>query len=170
MGRSDRLLSTSIGTQSRLRGSLQSRRSDLPRAPIIYSSFDEIQLRRNNYQHHLQNLAHSYQLANQKERAKAAEAVGSLQPFFLTYQGLNNRHLQQTYGEMICQLMASRYPQWSRLIELPALEINEKIRVGFVSGFFRRHSVWKTPLRGWVENLDRSKFVNSISKIIDPTL
>ncbi len=126
--------------------------------PIIYSSFDEIQLRRNNYQHHLQNLAHSYQLANQKERAKAAEAVGSLQPFFLTYQGLNNRHLQQTYGEMICQLMASRYPQWSRPIELPALEINEKIRVGFVSGFFRRHSVWKTPLRGWVENLDRSKF------------
>ncbi len=126
--------------------------------PVIYSSFDEIELRRKNYQHHLENLAQSYKTANQKERAKAAEAVGSLQPFFLTYQGLNNRHLQQTYGEMIAQLMASRYPQWSRPIELPALEVNEKIRVGFVSEFFRRHSAWKMPLRGWVENLDRSKF------------
>jgi tetratricopeptide (TPR) repeat protein len=126
--------------------------------PVIYSSFEEIQLRRNNYQNHLQNLAQSYQAAEPQARAKAAEAVGSLQPFFLAYQGLNDRDLQQIYGETICQLMASRYPQWSQPIVLSPLKPNEKIRVGVFSGFFYNHSVWKIPVKGWVQNLDRNKF------------
>ena len=126
--------------------------------PIIYSSCEEIKERRNQYQQHLQKLAQSYQVANQKEREKAAEAVGSSQPFYLAYQGLNDRDLQQTYGEMICQLMSSRYPQGRQPIPMPTLEANEKIRVGFVSGFFRNHSNWKIPIKGWIENLDRNKF------------
>ena len=126
--------------------------------PIIYSSCEEIKEQRDRYQQQLQKLAQSYQVANQKEREKAAEAVGSSQPFYLAYQGLNDRDLQQTYGEMICQLMSSRYPQGRQPIPIPTKEANEKIRVGFVSGFFRNHSNWKIPLKGWIENLDRNKF------------
>ncbi|MGK7948305.1 MAG: tetratricopeptide repeat protein [Xenococcaceae cyanobacterium] len=126
--------------------------------PIIYSSVDEIELRRDRYRQNLQKLAQSLQMADRQEREKAAEAVGSSQPFYLAYQGLNDRDLQQTYGEMICQLMSSRYPQWSQPIPIPNLEAKEKIRVGFVSGFFRYHSNWKIPIKGWVENLDRNKF------------
>ncbi|MGH8000706.1 MAG: tetratricopeptide repeat protein [Brasilonema sp.] len=125
---------------------------------IIYSSVDEIQIRRNQYQHHLQKLAHYYQLAKPKEQSEAAKVVGWLQTFYLPYQGLNDRALQQTHGEMICRLMAKRYPQWSQSIPFPKLAANEKIRVGFVSGFFRSHSNWKIPIRGWVENLDRTEF------------
>jgi predicted O-linked N-acetylglucosamine transferase (SPINDLY family) len=126
--------------------------------PIIYANFDEISLRRERYQQHLESLARFYQTASQKERENAADAVGSLQPYFLAYQGLNDRDLQQIYGEMICQLMSSRYPQWSQPLPLPALAPDEKVRVGFVSGCFYRHSVWKIPLKGWVENLDRNRF------------
>ncbi|MGF1935085.1 MAG: tetratricopeptide repeat protein [Nostoc sp. ChiQUE02] len=126
--------------------------------PIIYSSVDEIEFRRNQYQQHLQNLAKSYELTNQEERAKAAEAVGTLQPFYLTYQGLNDRNLQRTYGEMICQIMSDRYPQACQPLVLPNLDKNEKIRVGIVSRFFYNHSNWKIPIKGWVENIDRSEF------------
>ncbi|GET41993.1 glycosyl transferase family 2 [Microseira wollei NIES-4236] len=128
--------------------------------PIIYTNFDEINLRRERYQQHLESLARFYQTASQKERENAADAVGSLQPYFLAYQGLNDRDLQQIYGQMICQLMSSRYPQWSQSLPLPALATptHEKVRVGFVSGCFYRHSVWKIPLKGWVENLDRNRF------------
>src|SRR5262249_61233859 len=35
---------------------------------------------------------------------------------------------------------------------------NEPVRVGIVSGFFRRHSNWKVPLQGWLTQLDRQKF------------
>ncbi|BAY07963.1 tetratricopeptide repeat protein [Calothrix sp. NIES-2098] len=126
--------------------------------PIIYTSSEEIQVKRNLYQQALQNLAAKYQADNQKKRANAATAIGSLQPFYLAYQGLNDRDLQCIYGEMICQIMSSRYPQWSQPIELPKLKVNEKIRIGFVSGFFSNHSNWKIPIKGWVENLDKSEF------------
>ncbi|MBP5971190.1 tetratricopeptide repeat protein [Brasilonema sp. CT11] len=125
--------------------------------PIIYSNFDDIELRRNNYQQSLQNLADHYQVATPKERTEAAEAVGYVQPFYLGYQGLNDRPLQQKYGEMIAGLMSDCYPQWSQLISVPKLQPNEKVRVGFLTGFFRNHSCWKL-VRGWVENLDRSEF------------
>ncbi len=126
--------------------------------PIIYSTVDEIAFRRNQYQQHLQNLAKYYELTNQEERAKASEGVGTFQPFYLTYQGLNDRDLQRTYGEMIFQIMSSRYPQDCQPLVLPNLEKNQKVRIGIVSGFLSSHSNWKIPIKGWVENIDRSEF------------
>ncbi|MGF1588941.1 MAG: tetratricopeptide repeat protein [Pleurocapsa sp.] len=126
--------------------------------PPIYSTEAEIKSRRSSYQHYLANLAAGYQAASEQELAEAAVAAGSDQPFYLAYQGLNDRSLQQTYGAMICQLMASRYPQWCQPLPAPKLAANQKIRLGIVSGFFHHHSVWKIPLRGWVENIDRSEF------------
>lgn len=126
--------------------------------PIIYTSEAEVALRRSNYQSHLENLADSYQTASEQELAEAAEEVGSVQPFLLPYQGLNDRQLQQTYGEMICRLMASLYPQWCQPLPVPKLLASQKIRVGIVSGLFHNHSVWKIPVQGWVENIDRSEF------------
>ncbi len=126
--------------------------------PTIYTSVEEIQLRRERYQSCLQNFANRYQDATQKQQANAASAVGSLQPFFLAYQGLNDRPLQQIYGQLIHQLMSSRYPQFSQPISDLELAKHEKIRVGFVSGFFCGHSNWKIPIKGWVENFDTQKF------------
>ncbi|KAF3888907.1 MULTISPECIES: tetratricopeptide repeat protein [Nostocales] len=126
--------------------------------PIIYSSVDELQFRLTQYQQHLQALADYYQLANPEERAATAKVIGYLQPFYLAYQGLNDRPLQQLYGKTICQIMESGYPQWTQPIPIPKIAANEKIRVGFVSGFFRYHSNWKIPIKGWVENLDKSEF------------
>ena len=39
-----------------------------------------------------------------------AEAIGSSQPFYLAYQGHNNRDLQSVYGALVCRIMAERYP------------------------------------------------------------
>ena len=126
--------------------------------PVIYSNEAQIAASRHGYRQQLQELAKYYQTATAEERVEAAKMVGSNQPFYLAYQGLNDRYLQQTYGMTIHQLMASRYPQWSKPLAMPKLAADQKIRIGFFSGFFYRHSVWKIPLRGWVENLDRSKF------------
>jgi protein O-GlcNAc transferase len=126
--------------------------------PIIYKSCDEVKIRREQYQQYLQKLVIYYQQLSSTEKKEAAKVVGTLQPFYLSYQGLNDRPLQQIYGEMIHQLMACRYPQYTQPLSLPKLQPNEKIRVGFVSGFFRSHSNWKIPIKGWVENLNREQF------------
>jgi predicted O-linked N-acetylglucosamine transferase (SPINDLY family) len=125
---------------------------------ILYVDEAAVQHSREQYQQQLCQLADYYAQATPAVRARAAELVGWTQPFYLAYQGLNDRALQKTYGEMICRLMASRYPQWSQPIALPKPAPHEKLRVGFVSGFFRTHSVWKIPLKGWIENLDKSEF------------
>jgi protein O-GlcNAc transferase len=126
--------------------------------PIIYSNFAEINFKRNTYQQYLQDLAETYKIAQPQDLKKAVEAVGSLQPFYLAYQGLNDRDMQQVYGITIAKIMANCYPQWSQIINIPELKDHEKIRIGFVSRFFCNHSNWKIPIQGWVENLDRSEF------------
>ncbi|MBV6623607.1 MAG: tetratricopeptide repeat protein [Rivularia sp. (in: Bacteria)] len=126
--------------------------------PIIYRTFTEIQLKRDNYQRYLKELAQNYKQAASQELKKAADAVGASQPFYLAYQGLNDRDLQKIYGDMIVRIMSHRYPQNSQNISLLDLQSNQKIRIGFVSACFHRHSVWKIPMKGWVENLDRSQF------------
>jgi predicted O-linked N-acetylglucosamine transferase (SPINDLY family) len=51
--------------------------------------------------------------------------------------------------------MAQRYPS----VELTTLATpGEAVRVGVVSGFFRQHSNWKIPLKGWISQLDRGRF------------
>ncbi|MEO0012772.1 MAG: hypothetical protein RLZZ535_1161 [Cyanobacteriota bacterium] len=126
--------------------------------PIIYTAEAEIESKRHEYQQQLESLADYYEQANEQQRSAAAMAVGSNQPFYLAYQGMCDRDLQQTYGGLIQRLMASRYAQWSQPLGTPKLAAQQKIRVGFVSGFFNHHSVWKIILQGWVENLDRSEF------------
>ncbi|XZF61962.1 MAG: tetratricopeptide repeat protein [Gloeotrichia echinulata DVL01] len=126
--------------------------------PIIYSSYTEINIQRNKYKNYLEELAQSYKLADTQELKKYVEAVGSLQPFYLAYQGFNDLHLQQVYGEMLVHMMSNCYPQWSQDIPLTELKPNEKVRVGLVSQFFCSHSNWKIPIKGWTENLDRSEF------------
>ena len=125
---------------------------------IIYADEWEVEAKRHNYQTHLEDLAVYYDRASVDERVEAAKTVGSHQTFCLAYQGKNDVDLQRTYGSMMHQLMASRYPQWCKPIARRQKTSEEKIRLGFVSGFFHHHSVWKIPLQGWLENIDRSEF------------
>jgi protein O-GlcNAc transferase len=130
----------------------------MARLPILSQTGEERDQKRQQYQQQLQQLVDFYQTASPEVCAQAAAAIGTAQPFYLAYQGQCDRELQQIYGQLICRLTACRFPQWSQSLPLRQFHPGEKIRVGFVSGYFRDHSVWKIPLRGWIENLDRSEF------------
>ena len=84
-----------------------------------------------------------------------AETIGSHQPFYLPYQGHDDRELQSSYGSLVCRVLAARYPT-AVLPNPPAPD--QPIRLGIVSGFFRQHSNWKIPIKGWLQNLDRHRF------------
>jgi protein O-GlcNAc transferase len=81
--------------------------------------------------------------------------LGAKQPFLLAYQGGNDRPLQQIYGEMITRTVARQFPP-APLPPPPAP--GERIRVGIVSSFYYSHSNWKIPIKGWISQLDRSRF------------
>src|SRR5258708_7437930 len=84
-----------------------------------------------------------------------AGAMSSKQRFYLPSQGRNDRELQALYGSLVCKIMAGRYTT-PVLPDPPGL--NEPIRLGIVSGFFRQHSNWKVPIKGWLNELNRDRF------------
>jgi predicted O-linked N-acetylglucosamine transferase (SPINDLY family) len=126
--------------------------------PVVYENQEEIRNCRNRYQEELITLRNKVFSGTKQDAAGLIRLVGSCPPFYLSYQGLNNRDLQHVYGEMVCHIMESGFPQWTRRPEMPPVSNGEKIRVGIVSGFFRLHSVWKIPVRGWIEHLDKNRF------------
>lgn len=126
--------------------------------PILYDRHEDIAASRSRYHAQLAELSSSISLKSPEAIESAARAVGGAQPFFLAYQGQNDRELQQHYGRLVCRIQAARYPRWSQQPAMPEHRTAEPLRVGFVSGFFWQHSNWKIPIKGWVENLDRERF------------
>jgi predicted O-linked N-acetylglucosamine transferase (SPINDLY family) len=120
--------------------------------PTLYMDPAEIAPRRAAYAQRLAAL--SDEVARGRPGDYAA-GVGPKQPFYLAYQGENDRDLQRVYGEMVCSILAARHPT-AAIAAAPSA--GEAIKVGIVSGFFRSHSNWKIPIRGWLAELDRRRF------------
>jgi len=126
--------------------------------PIIYTDQENILIYRSRYSEELLKLREAVNLENPPKVLAAAEAVGSHQPFLLACQGLNNKELQKMYGDLVCSIMAKRYPEYAQQPYVHLPESGKPIRIGIVSAYFHYHSVWKIPLRGWVENIDKKRF------------
>jgi len=121
--------------------------------PILCADESEIAQARADYRQHL--IALRDDVERSRSPGDLVEAVGAHQPFYLAYQGGNDRDLQALYGSLVCRIMAARYPPGA--LPAPPRE-GEPVRVGIVSGFLRRHSNWKIPIRGWLGQLDRRRF------------
>jgi protein O-GlcNAc transferase len=121
--------------------------------PPLYEKPSDIAERRDEYASRLVRLCADVESANAP--AALVEAIGSHQPFYLPYQGCNDRQLQTLYGSLVCRILAAKYP--TTVLPNPPGP-NERIRLGFVSGFFRQHSNWKIPIKGWLKELDRNRF------------
>jgi protein O-GlcNAc transferase len=125
----------------------------MAQVPVLYRDAAEIDERRAAYADCI--VALGEHVGRQAAFEDLAKAVGSIQPFYLAYQGYNDRDLQSQYGALVCRIMAQVYPP-AALPPLPRAD--ERIRVGIVSGFFYHHSNWKIPIRGWAQQLDRRRF------------
>jgi predicted O-linked N-acetylglucosamine transferase (SPINDLY family) len=120
--------------------------------PIVYRDANEVDSRRIAYERKLRLLR-----ADVEAGALPAvdKAVSTRQPFYLAYQGRNDRDLQTIYGDMISRVVGGQFPP-APMPPPPAP--GEPIRIGIASGFFINHSNWKMPIKGWLSQLDRSRF------------
>ncbi|MGL1862917.1 MAG: tetratricopeptide repeat protein [Pseudodesulfovibrio sp.] len=123
---------------------------------VFYDTDTDIESARNQYAQSLAELDKFLTLDTPEQIRDAATSVGANQPFYLTYQGKNDRKLQGKYGSLVNRIMTAAYPQFSN----PSFQkrTDGKIRVGIATGFMHEHSVWKIPTRGWAKYLDREKF------------
>ncbi|HEY1862623.1 MAG TPA: tetratricopeptide repeat protein, partial [Roseiarcus sp.] len=120
---------------------------------ILYDSDDDVEARRKAYETKLRAISSDYE--DGRLRTNVTEAVARCKPFYLAYQDRNDRDLQFLYGTLACRVLSAQFHQ-ARLPAPP--EAGEPVRVGFVSSHFYAHSNWKIPLKGWMSQLDRSRF------------
>ena len=125
---------------------------------ILHEDETEIERSRSEYQQALLELRDWLPMDDEAMIHAAAETVGWITPFYLAYQGKNDHDLQAIYGSLVCEIMARRYPEFVTPPPLPPVEANKPLRIGIISAFFADHSNWKTPIRGWIENMDRNQF------------
>lgn len=125
----------------------------LANLPILYRDQAEITEHRTAYERALRELCADFE--GGRLQGDVEGAIATHLPFYLPYQGLNDRDLQSLWGGLVCQVLAARYPE-PVMSSRPSS--NERIRVGIVSGYFYGHTVWKLLIRGWLSRLDRRKF------------
>jgi protein O-GlcNAc transferase len=121
--------------------------------PILYECEQEIIMRRIAYEEKLRALCDVVEARG--ARGDLTKILDAKRPFYLAYQGYNNRDLQRLYGSMACRIMEYKCPKTPLV---PLAKPNEKVKVGIVSAFFYRHSNWKIPIKGWLGKLDRNRF------------
>ena len=121
--------------------------------PVIFLGNENLEELREIFSFELDQLDKWFLEENLDE---AYEVIGSMQPFYLAYQELNNKELLNKYGQLCYRLMNN----WQKVHKLHSSikEENGKIKVGIVGEQIRNHSVWNAITKGLVFNLDASKF------------
>jgi predicted O-linked N-acetylglucosamine transferase (SPINDLY family) len=130
--------------------------------PVIYSSADDLERERSRLEENIQRLAADVRLI-----ADPVSDVGST-TFYMAYQGKNDRallaSLAASYRRSVLGLgfVAPHCgPAASRAAS------GRRIRVGFVSSFFHRHSIGKLNL-GFVRKLSRAHFSVTLLRFAGP--
>ena len=119
--------------------------------PILYADEAEIARQRGAYEQSLRALCKDVEAG--RLRGDLAHAMSANQPFLLAYQGENDRDLRALHGALACRIVGE-----SRAALPPPPAPDERVRVGIVSSCFYLHSNWKIPIKGWIGQIDRSRF------------
>jgi predicted O-linked N-acetylglucosamine transferase (SPINDLY family) len=125
--------------------------------PVVYATSDEVAFYRQRFEQGVQNLIQQTSLETPKEKVKALAGISRVTNFYLAYPGYNDRDLQSQYGKLVHQIGGANYPEWVKPLSMPPLQENQKIRVGYLSGYLHNHSstFW---LLGWLRLCDRQTF------------
>ena len=83
--------------------------------------------------------------------------------FFLAYQGGDDRSLQEAYGVFVTDLLGHALPQFVQPLPQPS-PLGRRIRVGFVSSFFRQCTVGNY-FKRWITGIDRERFEVCVFRI-----
>jgi predicted O-linked N-acetylglucosamine transferase (SPINDLY family) len=121
--------------------------------PLSYACDADMEHRRRSYIAALTKLVGSDR--RWESRQSSEDAVGSAQPFFLPYQGEDDRPLQISYGRWAVKAVSVGTPP---IRQSKRRARAKRIRLGLVSGFFCDHTIYKLFLEGWLAELDRDRF------------
>jgi predicted O-linked N-acetylglucosamine transferase (SPINDLY family) len=125
--------------------------------PILYETQSDVVQWRRQFASHLNELCDAFTLQTPAEKEQALDAIGSLNNFYLAYQAENDRDFQAQYAGLVHRIVAALFPNLVMPAQPPPLPPGGRIRLGYVSAHFGRHSVTKSH-GGWILNHNRGDF------------
>ncbi|HVI52735.1 MAG TPA: radical SAM protein [Candidatus Sulfotelmatobacter sp.] len=123
--------------------------------PQGYETPEQMAEVRRRYGESLALLVQAAETATRDSLAAALPQIGQAKPFFLAYQGEDDRALQELYGRVVSRIAQATERPRPALVGRP--EPGERLRVGFAGSYFRLHSVSKL-FSGWIRRLDKAGF------------
>jgi protein O-GlcNAc transferase len=118
--------------------------------PVIPESLEQIRIARERYEKKLDELA-----VAPPALSDPSSQVGEIS-FLLAYHGLNDKPLQQKLAQLYeraCPSLCYTAPHCTDYRR----DASNKIKIGFISSYFRTHSVGRT-MQGIINNLSRELF------------
>jgi predicted O-linked N-acetylglucosamine transferase (SPINDLY family) len=122
--------------------------------PILYNSEAEIIAWRKRYATGLATLKEALLLETPAQQRLAVQALGSRPNFYLGYQGQNDLDLQRQYGELVCRIMQTCYPDHKTATWLTP---QPRIRVGYISHYLCQNTCGRL-FMGWVSSYPKDRF------------
>lgn len=112
--------------------------------PRVYNSMDELDEARTRYASDLDAFTGALKLDSPAAVAEASRLLQTGTNFFLHYQGRNDLELQTRYAAVSMRIAHAAMPEFAEPRCRPSHDGRVRVRIGFVSSFFRHHSVTKT--------------------------
>ena len=123
--------------------------------PIIYKNLQEIDIYRKKFENGIKKINYLLDSQSQYTKKQLVNAINSSTNFYLHYQGRDVLALQQDYVYLIERITKKIYQEYHRKRKK---NISSKyIKVGFISSFFRNHTVSKL-FKNWALKLDQKYF------------
>ncbi|MBM3565338.1 MAG: tetratricopeptide repeat protein [Alphaproteobacteria bacterium] len=126
--------------------------------PASYESDAEIPAARAGFADALDHIERAFDPGSPAGVESAFMELAAVTNFYLAYQEQDDRDLQIRFGRLAARIMAARFPQLaSAPTPMPEPEPDGRLRIGFFSAYWRRHTVARL-FAGWIEKLDRGRF------------
>ena len=123
--------------------------------PIIYKNFEEINLFNHKFKKKIKKINKLLDLKSNYLKKDALSALNSSTNFFLHYQGNNVLELQRHYAQLIERITENIY---GNIYKDKKKDTTLKhINIGFVSSFFRNHTVSKL-FKNWILKINTKYF------------
>ena len=123
--------------------------------PVIYKNFEEIEQYRNNFKKSINKVNLLLDAQSKYSKKQLISALNSSTNFYLHYQGTDVLDLQKRYANLIEKITQNIYQEFHK--ERKKNISSKYIKVGFVSCFFKNHTVSKL-FKNWILKLNQKYF------------
>ncbi len=125
--------------------------------PPLHETEADVQAAREAFGEGLEVVEDQLDLSTAARVLEAVQTVTSTTNFYLHYQGCNDLELQRRWGGLLTRILHTAFPQFTQSITRRSRGTGERLRVGFISSYFRLHSIYKTHGH-FIARLDRDQF------------